>query len=71
MRDVLCQQPPRALHAAAEAYAVCALAGAATYLFLPARADVRIAAGVAVTAGLRLLALASGWRLPTFDGKAA
>lgn len=66
MRDVLCNEVP-AVFSDHRPYALCAFAGAWTFLAV-AVADgpgwSALAAGIAVTAGLRLLALARGWRVP-------
>lgn len=66
MRDVLCNEVP-AVFSDHRPYAVCAFAGAWSFLAV-AVADgpgwSALAAGIAVTAGLRLLALARGWKVP-------
>eukprot|EP00047_Mylnosiga_fluctuans_P017068 m.58501 g.58501 ORF g.58501 m.58501 type:complete len:244 (-) comp6906_c0_seq2:67-798(-) len=70
-RDVLCQRPPRILHAHADIYASTALGGSAAYLAarqlgLPVPA--RIIAGVSTTAAMRMYAWTNGVRLPTWQG---
>lgn len=66
MRDVLCNQVP-AIFSDHRPYAVCSFAGAWAFLAVASvtgPAWPALAVGIGVTAGLRLLALARGWRVP-------
>ena len=69
-RDVLTRRPVRILHSHKELYATAAGAGAVAYL--AARSSgaplaLRIGAGIGATAGVRMMAVALGLRLPTWD----
>jgi len=66
MRDVLCNEVP-AIFSDHRPYAVCSFAGAWAFLamaWVTGPAWPALAVGIVVTAGLRLLALARGWRVP-------
>lgn len=66
MRDVLCNEVP-AVFSDHRPYALCSFAGAWAFLavaFANGPGWPALAAGIAVTAGLRLLALARGWTVP-------
>jgi uncharacterized membrane protein YeiH len=66
MRDVLCNQVP-AIFSDHRPYAVCSFAGAWAFLAVASvtgPAWPALVVGIVVTAGLRLLALARGWRVP-------
>jgi len=67
-RDVLCNEIPQ-VYRDHRPYALCAAAGAAVYLGLAAWAlapPVASLGGVAVATGMRLLAVARDWRLPSW-----
>ena len=66
MRDILCNEVPTIFHDR-RPYAVCSFAGAWTFVALHAlgaQGWPALAAGIVVTAGLRMLALVRGWRVP-------
>lgn len=68
LRDVLCNEIPRVFHDHVP-YTLCAFIGAALFLGLHAQGaapTVSTGAGIAVTSGLRLLAVARGWRIPAW-----
>jgi uncharacterized membrane protein YeiH len=68
LRDVLCNEIPRVFHDHVP-YTLCAFIGSALFLALHAQGvapPVPTAAGIAVTSGLRLLAVARGWRIPAW-----
>ncbi len=69
MRDVLCNEVP-AVFRDHRPYALCSFAGAWAFLAVAAALDPgwpALAAGILVTAGLRLVALARGWKVPGWD----
>ena len=71
MRDVLCNEVP-AIFSDHRPYAVCSFAGAWSFLavaWLHGPGWPALAVGILVTAGLRLLALARGWRVPGWEGR--
>ncbi|HQY46475.1 MAG TPA: trimeric intracellular cation channel family protein [Usitatibacteraceae bacterium] len=71
LRDVLCNEIPRVFHDHVP-YTLCAFIGAALFLALHAQGvapTVSTGAGIAVTSGLRLLAVARGWRIPAWPGE--
>ncbi len=71
MRDVLCNEVP-AIFADHRPYAVCSFAGAWSFLavaWLQGPGWPALAAGILVTAGLRLIALARDWRVPGLAGR--
>lgn len=66
LRDVLCNEIPKVFHDHVP-YTLCAFLGCAAYLALDAggaSAPVSTLTGIAVASGLRLLAVARGWRIP-------
>jgi len=66
LRDVLCNEIPRVFHDHVP-YTLCALIGSALFLVLDALGvapPVSTVAGIATVTGLRLLAVARGWRIP-------
>ena len=68
LRDVLCNEIPRVFHDHVP-YTLCAFIGGAVFLALHAQGaapTVSTTAGIAVTSGLRLLAVARGWRIPAW-----
>ena len=68
LRDVLCNEIPRVFHDHVP-YTLCAFIGAALFLALHAQGvapTVSTGAGIAVTSGLRLLAVARRWRIPAW-----
>jgi uncharacterized membrane protein YeiH len=68
LRDVLCNEIPRVFHDHVP-YTLCAFIGSALFLALHAQGvapPVSTAAGIAATSGLRLLAVARGWRIPAW-----
>ena len=68
LRDVLCNEIPKVFHDHVP-YTLCAFIGAAVFLALHAQGvapTVSTGAGIAVTSGLRLLAVARGWRIPAW-----
>lgn len=68
LRDVLCNEIPKVFHDHVP-YTLCAFIGAALFLALHAQGVtpmVSTGAGIAVTSGLRLLAVARGWRIPAW-----
>lgn len=68
LRDVLCNEIPKVFHDHVP-YTLCAFIGAALFLALHAQGappTVSTGAGIAVTSGLRLLAVARGWRIPAW-----
>jgi uncharacterized membrane protein YeiH len=69
MRDLLCNEVPT-IFVDRRPYAICAFAGAWSYLAasaLLAPQWLALAAGILVAAGLRLLSLRQGWKLPGWD----
>ncbi len=71
MRDMLCNEVP-AIFVDHRPYAICAFAGAWAFLAASALLGphwLASAAGIIVAAGLRLLSLWRGWRLPGWAGK--
>jgi uncharacterized membrane protein YeiH len=69
MRDLLCNEVPT-IFVDHRPYAICAFAGAWAYLAasaLLAPQWLALAAGILVAAGLRLLSLRQGWKLPGWD----
>ena len=71
LRDVLCNEIPRVFHDHVP-YTLCDFIGAALFLALHAQGvapTVSTGAGIAVTSGLRLLAVARGWRIPAWPGE--
>ena len=71
LRDVLCNESPSVFHDHVP-YTLCAFIGAALFLALHAQGvapTVSTGAGIAVTSGLRLLAVARGWRIPAWPGE--
>jgi uncharacterized membrane protein YeiH len=70
MRDVICNEIPTVFRDR-RPYAVCAFVGCWAYLGAQAIGTptlASLAVGFAVTAGLRLVALARGWLVPTWPG---
>ena len=68
LRDVLCNEIPKVFHDHVP-YTLCAFIGASLFLALHAQGVapmVSTGAGIAVTSGLRLLAVARGWRIPAW-----
>lgn len=68
LRDVLCNEIPKVFHDHVP-YTLCAFIGAALFLALHAQGVapmVSTGAGIAATSGLRLLAVARGWRIPAW-----
>ncbi len=66
LRDVLCNEIPKVFHDHVP-YTLCAFIGGAVFLVLHAQGVapmVSTGTGIAVTSGLRLLAVARGWRIP-------
>lgn len=66
LRDVLCNEIPRVFHDHIP-YTLCAFIGCALFLALDGLGvapQVSTTAGIAATTGLRLLAMANGWRIP-------
>lgn len=66
LRDVLCNEIPQVFHDHVP-YTLCALVGSALFLALDALGvlpPVSTLAGIAAATGLRLLAVARGWRIP-------
>lgn len=66
LRDVLCNEIPKVFHDHVP-YTLCAFIGCAVYLALDkggAAPPLSTVAGIAVASGLRLLAVARGWRIP-------
>jgi len=66
MRDVLCNEVP-AIFSDHRPYAVCSFAGAWAFLAVASVTGPgwpALSVGIVATAGLRLLALARGWRVP-------
>jgi uncharacterized membrane protein YeiH len=71
MRDLLCNELP-SIFVDHRPYAICAFAGAWSYLAasaLDAPQWVALAAGILVAAGLRLLSLSRGWKVPGWAGE--
>ncbi|RPH66926.1 MAG: TRIC cation channel family protein [Burkholderiales bacterium] len=70
MRDVLCNEVP-AIFRDHRPYAVCSFAGAWAFLAVASAAGAgweALVTGIVVTAGLRIAALACGWRVPGWTG---
>lgn len=68
MRDVLCNQIPMVFHDH-RPYALCAFGGCWVFIglnFIGAEAWLALLLGAGITAGLRLLALALDWRIPSW-----
>jgi uncharacterized membrane protein YeiH len=68
LRDVLCNEIPKVFHDHVP-YTLCAFIGGAVFLALHAQGVapmVSTGTGIAVTSGLRLLAVARGWRIPAW-----
>ncbi|MCW5590955.1 MAG: trimeric intracellular cation channel family protein [Burkholderiales bacterium] len=68
LRDVLCNEIPKVFHDHVP-YTLCAFIGCAVFLALHAQGVAPTAstgAGIAVTSGLRLLAVAREWRIPAW-----
>ncbi len=68
LRDVVCDQIPAVFHNR-HPYALCAVFGCLVYWLLHGvgvESWLKLSVGVATTTGLRLLALAWGWRIPTW-----
>lgn len=68
MRDVLCNEIPMVFHDH-RPYALCAFAGCWVFIglnFIGAEAWLALLIGAGITAGLRLLALALDWRIPSW-----
>lgn len=66
MRDIICNEVPIVFHDR-RPYAVCSFAGSWAFLGLHAAGapdPVSLGCGAALAAGLRLIALARGWRVP-------
>jgi uncharacterized membrane protein YeiH len=66
LRDVLCNEIPQVFHDHVP-YTLCALVGSGLFLALDAlgvQAPLSTLAGIAAATGLRLLAVARGWRIP-------
>ena len=66
LRDVLCNEIPRVFHDHVP-YTLCALIGSALFLALDALGvapPLSTVAGIAAVTGLRLAAVARGWRIP-------
>lgn len=66
LRDVLCNEIPQVFHDHVP-YTLCALVGGALFLLLDAygvQPPVSTLAGIAAATGLRMLAVARGWRIP-------
>jgi uncharacterized membrane protein YeiH len=71
MRDILCNEVPTVFRDH-RPYAVCAFAGAWTFIAfeaLAAPAWIALSAGIAVAAGWRMLALVCDWRVPGWTGR--
>ena len=71
LRDVLCNEIPKVFHDHVP-YTLCAFIGGAVFLALHVQGiapTVSTGAGIAVTSGLRLLAVARGWRIPAWPGE--
>lgn len=71
MRDVLCNEVP-AIFRDHRPYAVCSFAGAWAFLAVAGVAGAgweALVTGIVVTAGLRIAALACGWRVPGWTGE--
>jgi uncharacterized membrane protein YeiH len=71
LRDVLCNEIPKVFHDHIP-YTLCAFIGCAVFLALHAQGaapSLSTAVGIATTSGLRLLAVARGWRIPAWPGE--
>jgi uncharacterized membrane protein YeiH len=71
MRDLLCNEVP-AIFVDHRPYAICAFAGAWVFLGASALAAphwLALAAGIFVAAGLRLVSIRRGWRVPGWAGE--
>ena len=72
-RDVLCNQIPKVFHDH-RPYTLCAVVGCAVLLgthALGVAPQVAMVAGICTATGSRLLAVAFGWKLPTWPSRKA